>query len=156
MLARWDPFREMFALRRTVDRMFDRTLEPGWSDQVTWGLALDVAETKDDFVVKASIPGINPDDLEITFTDNVLTIKGETQEDKDIQEEQYQVRERRYGSFTRSISLPNTIKADAIAANYESGVLTLKLPKVEEVKPKRIAINVGGTKVIDAKVKDKK
>jgi HSP20 family protein len=156
MLTRWDPFREMLSMRRALDRLFDRTLEPAWSESISWDLALDVAETKDEFLVKASIPGLNPDDLEITFTDNVLTIKGETKEDKEIKEDQYHLRERRYGSFSRSISLPSKVKSDAIEATYDAGVLTLKLPKTEEVKPKRIAINVASPKVIEGKVKDRK
>ena len=156
MLTRWDPFREMLSMRRQMDRLFDRALEPSWSEAPVWDLALDVVENKDDFVVKASIPGINPDDLEITYTNNVLTIKGETKEDKETKDEQYHLHERRYGVFSRSISLPNRVKSDAIEASYDSGVLTLKLPKVEELKPKRIAINVGGSKMIEGKSKDKK
>ena len=158
MLTRWDPFQEMVNLRNTVDRLFDTTLSDlnTTTQPMTWGLALDVVEQNDAFLVKASVPGINPDDLEITFTDNVLTIKGETKDDKDIKEDQYHLHERRYGVFSRSISLPNRIKSDAIEASYDAGVLTLKLPKVEEVKPKRIAINISGSKMIDGKSKDKK
>jgi len=154
MLTRWDPFREIASMRSLMDRLFDRTLElQGWSQPITWDLALDVAETPNEFLVKASVPGINPDDLEITFTDNVLTIKGETQEDKDLKENQYHLRERRYGAFSRSITLPSKVKADAIEASYDAGVLTLKLPKAEEVKPKRIAINIGQPKLIEGKAK---
>ena len=156
MLTRWDPFRDMLSMRRAMDRLFDRALEPSWSETPVWDLALDVVENKNEFLVKASLPGINPDDLEITFTDNVLTIKGETKEDKEIKEEQYHLRERRQGVFSRSISLPNRVKADAIQASYDAGVLTLKLPKVEEVKTKRIAIHIGGSKMIEGKSKDKK
>jgi HSP20 family protein len=148
MLTRYDPFREMLSLRRAMDRMFDRALDTDSEWQpVAWNLALDVAENKDEFLIKASIPGINPDDLEITYTDNVLTIKGETKEEKEIKEDQYHLRERRFGTFSRSITLPK-IKAEAIEARYEAGVLTLKLPKVEEAKPKKIAIHV--PKVIEA------
>jgi HSP20 family protein len=156
MLTRWDPFRDTLSLRRAMDRIFDRALEPAWSETALWDLALDVVENKDEFLVKASLPGMNPDDLEITFTDNVLTIKGEIKEDKDIKEEQYHLRERRQGMFSRSISLPNRVKADAIEASYDTGVLTLKLPKIEEAKAKRIAINVGHSKMIEGKSKDKK
>jgi HSP20 family protein len=156
MLTRWDPFRDMLSMRRAMDRFFDRSLDSSWSETPMWDLALDVVENKDEFLVKASLPGLNPDDLDITFTDNVLTIKGEIKEDKEIKEEQYHLRERRQGMFSRSISLPNRVKADAISANYDAGVLTLKLPKVEEAKPKRIAINIGGTKVIEGKSKDKR
>ncbi len=156
MLTRWDPFRDMLSMRRAMDRFFDRALEP-MSDSPMWDLPLDVVENKDEFVVKASLPGMNPDDLEITFNDNVLTIKGETKEDKEVKEEQYHLRERRQGVFSRSISLPNRIKSDAISANYDAGVLTLKLPKAEEAKAKRISINVGnGSKLIEGKSKDRK
>lgn len=152
MLTRFDPFREMLTLRRAMDRMFDRALDTDTAWQpVTWDLALDVAENKDEFLVKASIPGINPDDLEITYTDNVLTIKGETKEEKEIKEDQYHLRERRFGSFARSLTLPTRVKGDAIEARYEAGVLTLRLPKVEEAKPKKISIHV--PKVIEAHTK---
>jgi HSP20 family protein len=155
MLTRWDPFQEMLNLRRTVDRLFDNIgPEREWSQPV-WGLALDVVENKDEFVVKASIPGINPDDLDISYTDDTLTIKGEIKSDHEIKENQYQLRERRYGSFARSISLPTKVKGDAIEAAYQHGVLTLRLPKAEEVKPKRIAIKVGDQKMIEGKIKNK-
>ncbi len=120
-----------------------------------WGLAVDVVENKDDFIVKASVPGINPDDLDISYADDTLTIKGEIKSDNEVKENQYHLRERRYGSFTRSISLPTKIKGDAIEASYQNGVITLRLPKAEEVKPKRIAIKVGDQKMIEGKVKNK-
>lgn len=155
MLSRWDPFRDMLSMRRAMDRLFDHSMEP-WPENAMWDLPLDVVENKDEFVVKASLPGMNPDDLEITFNDNVLTIKGETKEDKEIKEEQYHLHERRQGVFTRSISLPNRVKSDAISAHYDAGVLTLKLPKAEEAKAKRISINVGNSKLIEGKSKDRK
>ena len=151
MLTRWDPFQEMITLRNTVDRLFDTAYGPSSSQPVTWGLALDVIEQEDEYQVKASVPGINPDDLEITFTDNVLTIKGETKAEEEVKEANYHLRERRYGTFTRSLSLGSRINADKIQANYENGVLTLHLPKAEEVKPKRIAIKP--SKMIEAKAK---
>jgi HSP20 family protein len=83
---------------------------------------------------------MKPDDLDITITNNVLTIKGEYKSDETIEEEQYHLRERRYGSFGRSISLPVTVDADAVDAQYEDGVLTLTVPKMEEAKPRRIAV----------------
>ena len=157
MLTRWDPFREMMNLRRTVDRLFDNTVAAQgeeWAQPVPWGLSLDVIENKDDFVVKASIPGIDPDDIDITYTDDTLTIKGETKADREVKEEAYHLRERRYGSFARSIRLPFKVRADAIEASYDKGVLSLRLPKVEEAKPKRIAIKVTPQpKVIEAKTK---
>ena len=157
MLTRWDPFREMLSLRNRMDRLFDRAYDSqmDWPETTTLGLALDVAEQENEFIVKASVPGINPNDLEITFNDNILTIKGEINADKEIKEDQYHLRERRFGSFSRSISLPTRVRAENIQANYEAGILTLTLPKAEEVKPKKIAIHVGNGKMLDAKVAKK-
>ncbi len=156
MLTRWDPFQEMLNLRRTVDRLFDNASpERDWPQTSTWGLAVDMVENKDDFVVKASIPGINPDDLDISYSDETLTIKGEIKEDKEVKEDQYHLRERRIGSFIRSITLPTKIKGEAIEASYQDGVITLRLPKAEEVKPKRIAIKVSDQKMIEGKARNK-
>lgn len=156
MLTRWDPFQEMINLRRTVDRLFDNvTPEHDWAQPPMWGLAVDMTENKDDFVVKASVPGINPDDLDISYADDTLTIKGEIKQDNEVKDDQYHLRERRYGIFTRSLTLPTKIKGDAIEASYQNGVITLRLPKAEEVKPKRIAIKVGNNKMIEGKVKNK-
>ena len=156
MLTRWDPFQEMLNLRRTVDRLFDNvTPDHERAQPAMWGLAVDMVENKDDFILKASVPGINPDDLDISYSDDTLTIKGEIKEENQVKEDQYHLRERRYGSFIRSITLPNKIKGDAIEASYQNGVVTLRLPKVEEVKPKRIAIKVGDQKMIEGKVKNR-
>lgn len=119
-------------------------------------LALDVAETEDEFEVKAVIPGINPDDLEVTFTHNTLTIRGESKEEHEKKGARYHLRERRYGSFSRSITLPSDIQSEKIEANYEAGILTLRLPKSEAVKPKRIPILGKGRKMIEGKMTDKK
>ena len=153
MLTRWDPFQEMINLRSAVDRLFDSTLAPSNSlDMPTaWTLALDIVENEDSFLVKASVPGIKPEDIQVTFTDNVLTIKGEMRSETASKETRYHLRERRFGSFTRSVTLGARIKADAIVANYENGVLTLTLPKAEEVKPKQISIKVNP--VLEAKTK---
>lgn len=154
MLTRWDPFQEMINLRNSLDRMFDTnygSLETT-TRPIAWGLPLDVSETDDAFIVKASIPGVKPDDVEITFTDNVLTIKGEVKAEEEVKDARYHLRERRYGSFARSISLGSRIENDKIHANYENGVLVLTLPKASEVKPRRIAITASG-KVIEGKTK---
>jgi HSP20 family protein len=156
MLTRWDPFQEMLNLRRTVDRLFDNVgSDNDWMQHATWGLAVDVVENKDDFIVKASLPGVNPDDIDVSYTDDTLTIRGEVKSDNEIKENQYHLRERRYGTFARSITLPTKIKGDAIEASYENGVLNLRLPKTEEVKPKRIPIKVGNghQKMIEGKMK---
>jgi HSP20 family protein len=157
MLTRWDPFREMMAIRNTMDRMFDSALtgtSTNWQP-ATWDLALDVSENQDEFIVKASLPGIDPEDLEITFNNNNLTIKGETGEDKEEEGERYHLRERRFGAFSRSITLPAGIEGDRIEARYDGGVLKLRLPKAEEVKPKKISIQSGEPRrVIEAKASE--
>ncbi len=154
MLTRWDPFQEMLNLRRNVDRLFDNATDHEWQP-MQWGLAVDVVENKDDFIVRASVPGINPEDLDVSYADDTLTIKGEVKSDNEIKENQYHLRERRYGSFARSIVLPTKIRGDAIEASYQNGVLTLRLPKADEVKPKRIAIKVGDQKMIEGTVHSK-
>jgi HSP20 family protein len=153
-LVRWSPFREMMNLRDEFDRVFEESLNvlPGdrWGRGSNWGLALDVVENEDSFVVQASVPGIDPDDLEITLTDNVLTIKGERKEEKEINEERYHLQERRLGSFCRSFMLPVKVQEEGIEATCENGVLTVEVPKAEEVKPKRIAVSVKpGRKTIE-------
>jgi HSP20 family protein len=156
MLTRWDPFQEMLNLRQTVDRLFDNvSTDHEWAQPPMWGLAVDVVENKDDFIIKASVPGINPENLDVSYSDDTLTIKGEIKSDNEVKENHYHLRERRYGSFSRSISLPSKIKGDAIEASFQNGVLSLRLPKVEEVKPKRIPIKVSNQKMIEGKVENK-
>ena len=136
----------MMSLRDEMNRLIDQTFNGGslleWQPSANWGLPLDVSENDDAFIVTASVPGMKPDDLDITISDNVLTIKGEYKADETIEEERYHIRERRYGSFGRSITLPVTVNADEVSANYEDGVLTLTVPKAEEVKPRRIEVKV--------------
>ena len=141
-IVRWNP-----AVRRPLDLFneFDRLFEwpTPYRRPENWGLALDVTENEAGYTIKASVPGIDPDDLEITLEDNVLTIKGEVQAEAETEEETYHLRERRYGSFSRSVRFPMTVDNDEVAASYNQGVLTLEVPKAEEAKPKRIAITVG-------------
>ena len=141
-LIRRDPFREVMSLRGSMDRLFDDVFfgSPLEMAGFTTELPLDVAETDGEFVVKASLPGFNPDDIDISLDNRTLTIKGEYKAEEEKDEPHYHLHERRYGSFARSITLPTEVEFDAIEAKYEAGVLTLKLPKTEEVKPKRITI----------------
>lgn len=152
-LVRWNPVREMINLRREFDRLFETALDLpqfGSDTAATWGLAVDLAENDDAYIVKASVPGLDPKDIEITMADNTLTIRGEFKEDKDIEEDQYRLRERRYGSFARSVTLPTVVERDSVEATYEAGILTLRIPKAEEVKPKRISVQVkNGRKTIE-------
>ena len=153
MLTRWDPFRDLVTMRRAMDRMIENSLTENDRDVTSeWGLPLDVIEDENEYVVKASLPGVKPDDLDITYNKGTLTIKGELKDESDTTKGQYHVRERRYGTFARSISLPSSVKAEDIQADFKDGILILKLPKSEEVKPKRIAIHSGdGGKMIEGK-----
>ena len=142
-LIRWNPTRTPMRLWNEFDRLFGDSfdwLPERWQQPGNWGMAIDVAETDNEYVVKASVPGVNPDDLNVTLENNVLTIRGEVKEDKEVNEGEYHLRERRYGSFNRSVTLPAAVNADNIDATYEQGVLTLHVPKAEEVRPKRINI----------------
>lgn len=148
-LIRWTPFRTM-DLWNEFDRMLERPFQRPmnetravWQAPRSWGLAVDVAENNESYVVRASLPGVNPDDLEITLEDNVLTLRGEMKADETFSDEQYHLRERRFGSFGRRVRFPMAVNADAVEASYENGVLTLTVPKAEEVKPKRIAVKTG-------------
>lgn len=143
-IVRWNPRYNRMNLINEFDRMFENALEWPRMERVTnLGLAVDVAEREDSFVVKASLPGVNVDDIEITLEDDALTIRGEVKEDAEFDGESYHVRERSYGSFSRCIRFPVPVDAENVDATYENGVLSLSVPKADEVKPKRIAVKAG-------------
>lgn len=146
-VVRWDPFREMMQLRRSVDRMIDEAslTGAGWDEPMRWALPVDVIEDEDAYVLKASLPGVKPDDINITYDNRVLTLSAEYQADEEKKNERYLLRERRFGSFSRSITLSNQVDSTKIEASFEHGVLTLRLPKSEEVKPRRIPIQPAKT-----------
>ncbi len=143
-LIRWQPFDGSVSLRNAIDRLFeDSFVQPRWgwmAPMSAANLAIDMFETKDEVVVKAALPGVKPDQVEVTITGNTLTISGESNEESEVKEKDYIRKERHYGSFTRSVTLPNGLKADKADATFENGVLTLKVPKSEEVKPKSIKV----------------
>lgn len=145
-LVRLEPAREMLSLREAMDRLFEESfLRPGSlgvSDSAAAMLPLDMYETENDVVVKAAIPGVKPEDIEVTVTGDLLSIKGEfrTESEQKDEKRNYHRQERRYGSFSRQVSLPAGVNADACAADFENGVLTLTLPKVEEAKVKKVQI----------------
>jgi HSP20 family protein len=140
-LIRWNPNRT-FNLINEFDRFFEGAFPAARQELVSrnWGLPLDVVENENEYIVKASIPGINPDDLNITLENDILTIQGEVKSETEEEGVRYHLRERREGSFSRSITFPVSVNADAVNATYEHGVLTLSIPKAEEVKPRRIAV----------------
>ena len=142
MLVRWNPYREMNQMRRMMDRVFDENLARRWAEMEEGAspLALDVKETDDAYIVKASLPGIDPKDVEITYNNKTLVIQGEMQQEEEKEGERYHLHERYTGKFYRQLYLPYPVKDNAIDARFEHGVLTLTLPKSEEVKPKKITV----------------
>lgn len=142
-ITRWDPLREITSLRQQLDRLWDRTT--AWPDllaQMTeeFGVALDVAEEDKAYTVKASLPGVKPEDIEVTLNNNVLTIKGEAKEDKTTDKGSYHLRERRFGSFLRRVALPLAADVEKVEATCADGVLTVQVPKSPEVTPRKIAV----------------
>src|SRR6266478_884276 len=138
------PFRGATTLQEQINRMFgDVVGRTGEESNLTpWAPAVDIYETENELVVKADLPDVNPQDLDIRVENNILTIRGERKFENKVNEENYLRVERAYGSFSRSFSLANSVKSEAIKADYHNGVLTLSLPKREEAKPKQIKVNV--------------
>ena len=143
-LVRWEPFRELMSLREAMDRLFEESVvrpRAGWLAPIEAAtLAVDMYETDDAVVVKSAVPGIKAEELDISITGDTLTIRGEMKAEEEVKEEHYIRRERRYGSFSRSVNIPVPVVADKAEAEFEDGILTLKLPKAEEVKPKAIKV----------------
>lgn len=141
-IIRWEPAREMMTLREAMDRLFDDAFtRPLGISNGNWSVpAVDMYQTDNEVVVKAALPGIKADEVQINVTGEVLTLKGETKHEEEKKEKAYHLREQRWGSFERSIALPTEVVADKAKADFENGVLTITLPKAEEVKPKSISI----------------
>ncbi len=139
------PFRGATTLQEQINRVFgDVVGRAGEESNLTpWAPSVDIYETENELVVKADVPDVNPQDLDIRVENNILTIRGERKFETKVNEENYLRIERAYGSFSRSFSLANSVKSEAIRADYQNGVLTLSLPKREEAKPKQIKVHVG-------------
>jgi HSP20 family protein len=138
-LVRWDPFREVTSLRDEVNRLFSRTLGDTQGGSV-WSPPVDVFDNKDAIVLKVELPGLSPEDIDIEVDDNVLTIRGERKFEEAVEEGRYYRLERAYGSFQRSLALPQGVKADEIGAEFKDGVLEVRVPRADEVKPRKIAV----------------
>ncbi len=149
-LVRWEPFRDLVSLREAMDHLFEESVvrpRAGWPVPVgADALAVDMYETDDAIVVKSAVPGVKADDLDISIVGDTLTIKGETKFEEEVKEENFIHRERSYGSFCRSLAIPFPVVAGKAEAEFENGVLTLTLPKAEEVKPKAIKVKAKGKK----------
>jgi HSP20 family protein len=145
-ITRYDPFSEMVTLRQAMDRLF----EDSFVSPLTWrtignggemvAAPIDLRETGDEIVLTASLPGVKPEDVEMTITGQTLTLKGEFKGDENVDRGDYLYRERRFGTFSRTVQLPVRVEGDRADASFDNGVLTLRIPKAEEVRPRQIQI----------------
>lgn len=149
-LVRWRPaqgfFPQLWDIQNEVNKAFNNALEPfsseGGEFRSAWHPAVDIAETENELIVSADLPGVNKEDIKVNVQNNVLTFSGERKQESKPEENNVHRLERSYGFFSRSFTLPATVKADAIKAVYKDGVLRLTLPKVEEAKPRQIVVDV--------------
>ena len=142
-LVRWEPFEGLTTLRREMDRLFEDFFKGGplrIGDMEAWEPAVEVADTKDAVVVKAQVPGISKEQLQVNITEGTLTLKGETKAEEKKEEKNYSRREFRYGAFSRTIALPAAVQADKAQAQLKDGVLEITMPKSEQAKAKEIPI----------------
>ena len=142
-LIRWEPAREMMTLREAMDRLFDDAFTRPLSIRDGWSMptpAIDMYQTENDVLIKASVPGMKAEEVQINLTGDVLTLKGEVKHEEERKEKAWHIREQRFGSFERSVALPTAVKTDKAEAVFENGILTITLPKADEVKPKTINI----------------
>lgn len=145
-VTRRDPFAEFADLRREMDQMFGQffggtPFRMAATDSL-WCPLVDIHETKDSILLKAELPGVRQEDIQVSIVDNTLTLKGERKRETEVKEDQYHRIERNYGRFERSIVLPSVVDAGRVKATYREGVLEIQLPKKEEAKPKAIKVEV--------------
>ena len=148
-IVRWEPFRDLLGLQERMNRLFDESYRGNrgaadeWALGGSWAPAVDIYEQDGNIVMKAELPGVDPDVVDIRLENNTLTLRGERKLDSEVKEDTYHRVERSYGSFSRSFTLPTVVDQGNIKAEYRDGVLKLTLPKREEAKPRQIQINVG-------------
>jgi HSP20 family protein len=144
-VVRYQPFQGLSTLHDQVNRLFNESLFRGQVEDsaiTTWAPSVDIYETPNELVVKADLPDVEEKDIDICVENNLLTLRGERKFEKNVSEDNYLRVERTYGAFSRSFSLPNTVNAEAIHAEYKNGVLTVNLPKREETKPRQVKVSV--------------
>jgi len=154
ILTRWDPIRELYSLQNRMNRLFEEQYGGGKEDSLAAGAfvpPVDVYEDEHSVQLKLEVPGIDEKDLDVKVENNTLTVSGERKFEKEEKEENFRRVERRYGSFTRSFTLPSTVSTEDINASYDNGVLTIRLAKRAEAKPKQIKVSVGSQKSIEGK-----
>jgi HSP20 family protein len=145
-ILRWSPFDEIMTMRESMDRLFEDyfTRRPRNAGPLVWQPAVEVFETEHDVTVKAELPGIDPNHVEVNVTEEGLTIKGEAKIEHEEKKRNYYRRELRYGSFQRTVVLPTEVKGDEAKATFRHGILEVKVPKAERVKPKTVKVEVEG------------
>ena len=143
VVQRWYPFAEIRRMDRAFNRLWDDRGCAIGHDDGPWSIPVDVTQEGDDIVVRASVPGLKPEDISVTLEDGLLTIEGETASESEVKESDYLLRERRVGRFRRSLRLPDTADADKAQPSYENGVLTVAVPKQEARKARRLEIKTG-------------
>ena len=154
VLTRWDPFREFSTLQDRMNRLFRDSYGEGREEALTtstFAPAVDVYEDEHNVTLKIEVPGIDEKDIDVRIENNTLIVHGERKFEKDEKEENFRRVERQYGSFTRTFTLPNTIDPEQVSANYDKGVLKVKLAKKAETKPKQIKVNIGTDRTLEGK-----
>jgi HSP20 family protein len=144
-LVRWEPLREAATLHTELSRLMNGLFEGDGRQTQAWVPTLDVWETEDELVYAFDLPGIPEDKIEVDVHDDTLTVSASREREETVGDDRYRRYERRFGSFSRAVGLPQGVSADAIAASYRNGVLEVRVPKPEEAKPRRIAVNVAGS-----------
>ncbi len=145
VIRRWEPFREFTGVREAIGHFGNGLTHPYEPRAVYRGSDIprvDAYHTQDSLVVKVAIPGVRPEDVDVTVTGNILTIKGEVKGEDEVDERSYLIREQRYGTFSRTLTLPKGLKTDEIEATYGEGVFTLTIPKADEIRPKEVKVTV--------------
>ena len=154
MVQRWDPFGDLRQIQDTMDRMWRRvgTTPRNSSDSPdieAWAVPLDVTQKGDKTVIRASMPGVSPEDIQVAIEDNVLTIRGQTAKEHQEEDETYLMRERRTGSFHRALRLPDSVDPDGVDPRYEHGILTITVPKAEAKRARKLQVQVGSQSAIE-------
>ena len=159
VLTRFEPFREFSTLQDRMNRLFRESHTEGGRDESltasSFSPAVDVYEDEHTVTLKIEVPGIDENDVDVRVDNNTLTVHGERKIEKEEKEENFRRVERQYGRFTRSFTLPSSVDSGQVSANYDKGVLKIKLAKKAEAKPKQIKVNVGSEKTLEAKVQGK-
>lgn len=146
-IIRWQPMRDLMGMQDEMNRLFDRFFRRDvWDEEgmvpAEWYPTVDVSENRDEFLINAELPGMKKEDVQVSFANGSLKIEGERTQEKEDKDTNYHRVERSYGKFCRTFQVPTQIKADKISADFKDGVLKIRLPKAEEVKPKEIEVKI--------------